>query len=250
MPRFIGARCGREQHAGAPSDLLDLGRVPVVEQPVGGEVLVDGAERGGRLRRPAGAGHPAGGVDDDPGRLDQPGAARSGARASDGGGRGSSPGAATCVGADDLGRGTARAGRRRSRPAARARCAPRRTTAGRAPGPAAGSRRPGRRAWPTLPQQLGHDRLAGAVRQAEEHEVEPVARRRRRTASKVRSRVGGGQARVEVGDRGCRPACRRWPHARRGPGGCAQSRSSSAPGEPGRPDDADRGHRPSIRYDA
>ena len=41
----------REQHLGAEV-LLDLGRVAVVEQPVGGEVLVDGAERGVVLRAP------------------------------------------------------------------------------------------------------------------------------------------------------------------------------------------------------
>ncbi len=44
-----------------------------VEQPVGAEVLVDRAERGGGLGGPARSGHAAGRVDDDPGGLDQPG---------------------------------------------------------------------------------------------------------------------------------------------------------------------------------
>ena len=57
----------------APMSCSISGRVPVVEQPVGGEVLVDGAERVAWRRRPAGAGHAAGGVDDDARRLDQPG---------------------------------------------------------------------------------------------------------------------------------------------------------------------------------
>ena len=55
----MNSTCGAEV-------LLDLGRVPVVEQPVGGEVLVDGVRTsvvavGGA----AGAGDAAGGVDDD-----------------------------------------------------------------------------------------------------------------------------------------------------------------------------------------
>ena len=53
--------------------LLDLGRVAVVEEAVGDDVLVDGAERVRRRGRPAGTGDAAGGVDDDAGRLDQVG---------------------------------------------------------------------------------------------------------------------------------------------------------------------------------
>ena len=50
---------------------LDLGRVPVVQQAVGGEVLVDGTEGGVGLRWPTGATHAAGRIDDDAGGLDQ-----------------------------------------------------------------------------------------------------------------------------------------------------------------------------------
>ena len=52
MPRLIGARCGVNS-TWAPVVLLDLGRVAVVEQAVGGEVLVDGAEQRCVLRAPA-----------------------------------------------------------------------------------------------------------------------------------------------------------------------------------------------------
>ena len=60
----IGAGVAADRH-------LDLGRVPVVQQAVGGEVFVDCAEGGVGLRRPAGATHAAGGVDDNAGGLDQ-----------------------------------------------------------------------------------------------------------------------------------------------------------------------------------
>ena len=60
----IGAGVAADRH-------LDLGRVPVMQQAVGGEVLVDGTEGGVGLRRPTGATHAAGCVDDDAGGLDQ-----------------------------------------------------------------------------------------------------------------------------------------------------------------------------------
>jgi hypothetical protein len=53
----------REQHLGA-GGLLDLRGVPVVEQPVRGEVLVDGAEVRGVLEAPSRPAHAGGGVDD------------------------------------------------------------------------------------------------------------------------------------------------------------------------------------------
>ena len=61
---------GREEHLG-PGDLLDLGRVPVVEEAVGREVLVDRGEERRVLEPAPGPGHPGRGVDDDAGRLDQ-----------------------------------------------------------------------------------------------------------------------------------------------------------------------------------
>src|SRR5690606_27355919 len=64
---------GGEQDGGT-GDLLDLRRVAVVEEAVGGEVLVDGAERGGGLGRPAGSGHAARRVDDHAGGLHRAGA--------------------------------------------------------------------------------------------------------------------------------------------------------------------------------
>jgi len=45
--------------------VLHLGCVPVIEQSVGVEVLVDGSEQTAVLQRPTGPGHTAGGVDDD-----------------------------------------------------------------------------------------------------------------------------------------------------------------------------------------
>ena len=50
--------------------LLHLGRVPMLEQAVGDEVLVDGAEGGVLLQCHARARHAASGIDDDPGRVD------------------------------------------------------------------------------------------------------------------------------------------------------------------------------------
>ena len=55
---------GGEQHRGAEA-LLHLGGVPVVEQPVGDEVLVHRAEVEALLRRPPGPGHPTGRIDDE-----------------------------------------------------------------------------------------------------------------------------------------------------------------------------------------
>ena len=78
MPRFIGARCGvNSTVARRVFSLLDLRGVAVVEQPVGGEVLVGAAERELAL---AGARHAAGGVDDDAVGLDQPGPHQRGQR--------------------------------------------------------------------------------------------------------------------------------------------------------------------------
>ena len=82
MPRFIGARCGVKRIWHAPADdLLDLGRVPVVEQPVGGEVLVDACRTASVLQRPAGAGDPGDASTITPVRSTSP-AATSGASAS------------------------------------------------------------------------------------------------------------------------------------------------------------------------
>ena len=96
MPRFIGARCGVNS-TWAAEVLLDLGRVAVVEQAVGVEVLVDGAERVVGLGGPAGAGDAAGGVDDEPGALDEPGVEQRGEgerrRRDVAAGRGDEPGA-------------------------------------------------------------------------------------------------------------------------------------------------------------
>ncbi len=60
----------REQHLGS-DDLLDLGGVAMVEQAVGGDVLVGGAEQAGVLQRATGAAHAGDRVDDDARRLDR-----------------------------------------------------------------------------------------------------------------------------------------------------------------------------------
>ena len=77
-PAVHGSQMGREEHlhvgAGVPGHRhLDLRGVAVGEQPVGGEVLVNRAERGVGLGRPARSRHPAGRVDDDPCRLNRAG---------------------------------------------------------------------------------------------------------------------------------------------------------------------------------
>ena len=105
MPRFIGARWGVKM-TWAADGLLDLRGVPVVEQPVGGEVLVDRVEVGVRLGSPARARHPAGGVDDDALRLDQAGPDQRGQGQR--GGRRVAAGGGDQRGAGQIGRGTAR----------------------------------------------------------------------------------------------------------------------------------------------
>ncbi len=148
----------REQHldvvAGDPRErLLDLRCVPMIQEAVGGEVLVDGAERVGRLRWTTGARHPARGVDDDaaasrrdPTRAMAPTRAR---RSWDSNPARQPP---TRLGAR---RGTTRASRRRSRRAARARRGPRRTRWDTARRPAAGSRPPDRRSISWCPTARG-----------------------------------------------------------------------------------------------
>ena len=68
-PPVHGREVRREEHLRAEV-LFDLGRVPVVEQPIGDEVLVRAAER---VLASSRAGHAACGIDHDAGRLDQPG---------------------------------------------------------------------------------------------------------------------------------------------------------------------------------
>ena len=203
MPRFIGARCGREQHAWRRcSGLLHLRRVAVVEQAVGGEVLV-GRRRTGNLPL-AGAGHPAGGVDDRRRRS------RSARPRTSGRQRRATPPS-----------GSSRARRRARRPAS---CVAvqlgqavdeAREQLGRGVllavplrverrGPSAGSRRRGRRRGRPVPTQLGHDRAgcarAGSARNTRSRPA--TVGRRRGLEDEVA--VGGGEARVQVGDRRAR----------------------------------------------
>ncbi len=89
-------------------------------------------------------------------------------------------------------------------------------------------------------EQLGDDLLAGAVRQPEEHDVDPVEQGRG-PADEVQTRVGRRQARVERGHRGA---------GLRVPGGEAHAElrmlgtesQQLCSGEPGRSDDADLDH--------
>ena len=71
-PPGHGGQVGGEEDLG-PDGLLDLGRVPVGEEAVGGEVLVHRGEVHGRRRVPSGARGPGGGVDDDPAAGDEAG---------------------------------------------------------------------------------------------------------------------------------------------------------------------------------
>ncbi len=64
------SQVGCEDDLGADG-LLDLGGVTVIEQAVGGEILVDRVEVGVRLGCPACSGNPAGGVDHDPRGFDE-----------------------------------------------------------------------------------------------------------------------------------------------------------------------------------
>ena len=61
-----------EQDRGSET-LLHLGGVPVVEEPVGDEVLVHRPEVEVVLRSPAGPGDPAGGIDEEGGRRHRAG---------------------------------------------------------------------------------------------------------------------------------------------------------------------------------
>ena len=69
----------REQHLRVEV-LLDLRRVAVVEQAVGVEVLVDGAERGVGLGGPTGARDATRRIHDEPGALDEAGVEQRGER--------------------------------------------------------------------------------------------------------------------------------------------------------------------------
>ena len=89
----------REQHRGVEV-LLDLGGVAVVEEAVGVEVLVDGAEGRVGLRAATGAGDPAGGVDDHAGALDEAGVEQR--RQGERGGRDVAAGRGDEPGADQL----------------------------------------------------------------------------------------------------------------------------------------------------
>ena len=53
-----------------PQHHLHFGSVPMVEQSVGAEVLIDGAERGVGFGWPPGSAHPGSRIDDETGRLD------------------------------------------------------------------------------------------------------------------------------------------------------------------------------------
>ena len=64
MPRLVGHQVRREQHLGAGHH-LHLGGVAVVEQAVGAEIAVDGAEMRAGIGRAAGAADARGGIDDD-----------------------------------------------------------------------------------------------------------------------------------------------------------------------------------------
>ncbi len=99
-----------------------------------------------------------------------------------------------------------------------------------------------------MPEQLRHDRLAGAVGQPEEHQVEPVdgggvVGRERQVG------VGGPEARVQVRDRGAGlGVAGGHPHVEVGVLR-AQAQQLRA-GEPGRPDDADVDHREMMQHPA
>ena len=239
----------REQHLDVGAGdvgqaLLDLGGVPVVEQAVGREVLVDRAERGGGLGRPAGARHPAGGVDDDARRLDQPGPQQRGER-QDGGGDVAARGRHVRW-PRRCGRGTARAARRRSRRAARdAACSSpyhRRVQAGVAQPEVGGQVDDA--AHPA--GELGHDVLRGTVGQAEEHEVEAVA-----GVGVVLLEGQVGIAARQARDRGRRRGVPAWvsPVATRTSrcGVLGAEAQQLSPGVPRGADDADRCHRARIR---
>ena len=204
MPRTIGARCGVKSTSAA-EDLLHLGGVAVGQQPVGREVLVDRPEVQRLLEAAAGARDARGGVDDDARRLDQAGphqrgqgqpgrrrvATRPRRRAWRRPGR----------------RGTARAARRPPRPAAPVRRAPRRTSAGRARRPAAGSRPPGPRPARPAPRSSGTIRWDSPWGRRAEHQVEAVETRPGRSPR----RPGRDRRRPAT-------ACARRPSRRRGSG--------------------------------
>ena len=187
---------GREQHLG-PGDLLDLGRVAVVEQAVGGEVLVDRAERACSPWAAARHRTRRGGVDDDAGRLDQPGphergqGQRRGGHVAAGGGDRGGPGE---LGPEQLGQAVGR-----TRRAARGGRAPRRTTAGTARRPSAGSRRPGRRR--SRPGRAGRARAPATPRGAGRGRRGRARRPAGVVAARRPGRVGRGQAGIQLGRR-------------------------------------------------
>ena len=228
MPRFIGTRCGVNSTE-APSVHLHLRGVAVVEQPVGGDVLVDGAERGGGLGGPAGTRHARHGVDDDAAR------ARPARPAPAGPGRGW-PRSGSSRGRRPLvrrrwRRGAARAARRRTGRAGRVGCARRRTTARRSA--ASGRRKSAPRSTtaPTRPEEVADDGLAGAVRQAEEHAVDgrPGGSSAGSQGWKTSSGYAAARLGYSVGHRAAGLGVTGGEARPPGPGADAQIRSSSAP---------------------
>ena len=115
----------------------------MIEQAVGGEVLVDRAERVRGRRHAAGAGHAARRVDDDPGALDQAGIEQRGQRQR--GGRDVAAGRRDQRRAGQLLAGALGQAVDRAWPAGRADRARSRTTSGTATRPSAGTPPTGRR---------------------------------------------------------------------------------------------------------
>ncbi len=151
-PPVHGGEVGGEDELG-PDGLLHLGGVAVVEQPVGGEILVHRAKLRGFGQLAPRPRDPAGGVHHDARGLDEPAADQRGQ--GQGGRSHVATGAPPPAGRRPGPCGRARAGRTRRRPAVPGRCARRRTRSGKGRGPSGGNRRPGRRHGPPAAKSSG-----------------------------------------------------------------------------------------------
>ena len=183
MPRVIGTRCGVNSTctrcpATCASAMLHLAGVAVREQAVRGDVLVGLGEEARRLRPRPAPETPDTAFTTMPVGSTSP--AREQRRQRERRRRSGSNRARRRARARRCRRGTARPSRTRTRRAAPGRCGPRRTSARRGR-PAGGSRRRGRPRGRRV-DELRRERLRLAVRQREEHDVEPGEVGRHRAA--------------------------------------------------------------------
>ena len=233
---------GGEQHlAVGAHGLFDLGGVAVAEQAVGVEVLVDRAERGVGLRRPPRPRHAAGRVDHDPRRLDQP--------VADERGEGEGGGGHVAAGGGDQRRslviGPVQLGQPVDELAQQLGAVVLLAVPGGVQRRVLEAEVGGQVDQPLHPApELGDEALGRPVGQAQEDQVE-AGRRLDVDRLEAKPGVGGGQAGIQLGDRGTGLGVARGQHDLE-IGVLGAEAEQFGPGEPGGADDADGEHRATL----